>query len=77
MTVFTNAFWKAVEKSGLIRYEQRRAGNLKTIMEIMGHKTYAMSMRYQHPTPDHKLDAVEALDAPHEIKRAGNSCHKL
>jgi len=39
--------------------------DLKTIMEIMGHKTYAMSMRYQHPTPDHKLDAVRALDNLH------------
>lgn len=36
--------------------------DLKTIMEIMGHKPYAMSMRYQHPVPDHKLRAVKALD---------------
>ena len=34
----------------------------KTIMEIMGHKTYKMAMRYQHPAPDHKLNAVRALD---------------
>lgn len=36
--------------------------DLKTIMEIMGHKTHKMAMRYQHPTPDHKLNAVRLLD---------------
>lgn len=35
--------------------------DLKTIMEIMGHRTPRMSMRYQHPTPDHKLNAVQRL----------------
>lgn len=46
--------------------------DLKTIMEIMGHKTTKVAMRYQHPAPDHKLDAVRALDritpevTPHE-----------
>jgi len=36
--------------------------DLKTIMEIMGHKTYTMAMRYQHPTPNHKLNAVKMLE---------------
>lgn len=36
--------------------------DLKTIMEIMGHKTSKMSMRYQHPTPEHKLAAVQKLN---------------
>jgi hypothetical protein len=36
--------------------------DLKTIMEIMGHKTHKMAMRYQQPAPDHKLDAVKKLD---------------
>ena len=36
--------------------------DLKTIMEIMGHLTTRVSMRYQHPTPDHKLKAVKFLD---------------
>jgi len=43
--------------------------DIKTIMEIMGHKTYSMSMRYQHPAPDHKLDAVKVLDIIPEKKR--------
>lgn len=34
----------------------------KTIMEIMGHKTHKMAMRYQHPSPEHKLDVVKKLD---------------
>lgn len=36
--------------------------DLKTIMEIMGHKTPKVAMRYQHPSPDHKLNAVKSLD---------------
>lgn len=29
--------------------------DLKTIMEIMAHKNPRTAMRYQHPSPDHKL----------------------
>jgi len=36
--------------------------NLKTIMEIMGHRTHKMAMRCQHPTPDHKLRTAKILD---------------
>jgi len=36
--------------------------DLKTIMEIMGHKTAKTAMRYQHPSPSHKLEAVNRLD---------------
>lgn len=40
-----------------------RAGvDLKTIMEIMGHKSHRVAMRYQHPGADHKLNAVKILD---------------
>ena len=38
--------------------------DLKTIMEIMGHKSPKVAMRYQHPAPDHKLNAVKSLDKP-------------
>lgn len=37
--------------------------DLKTIMEIMGHKTARVALRYQHPAPDHKLKAVMSLDS--------------
>jgi integrase len=36
--------------------------DLKTIMEIMGHKTTKMAMWYQHPASSHKLDVVKILD---------------
>jgi integrase len=36
--------------------------DLKTIMEIMGHKDPRTAMRYQHPAPSHKLNAVKSLD---------------
>ncbi|MBC8460052.1 MAG: site-specific integrase [Deltaproteobacteria bacterium] len=36
--------------------------DLKSIMEIMGHKTAKVAMRYQHPSPSHKLEAVKGLD---------------
>ena len=36
--------------------------DLKSIMEIMGHKTAKVAMRYQHPSPSHKLEAVNRLD---------------
>ena len=88
LTVLTNAFWCAVEKAKLTRWEDRhgrlrklrfrfhdlrhtfgsRLGmkgyDLKTIMEIMGHKSPKVAMRYQHPAPDHKLNAVKSLDKP-------------
>jgi len=39
-----------------------RGVDTKTIMEIMGHRTHQMAMRYQHPAPDHKLAAVRRLE---------------
>ena len=36
--------------------------DLVTIKELMGHKSIAMTMRYSHPTPEHKKQAVESLD---------------
>jgi len=88
-----DAYWKAIEKAGLIRWEEKdgdmikvlfrfhdlrhsvgsRLGmngtDLKSIMEIMGHKTAKVAMRYQHPSPDHKLKAVRSLDIMHRTKK--------
>jgi integrase len=36
--------------------------DLKTIMEIMGHRSAKVAMRYQHPTPEHKMNAVKILE---------------
>jgi integrase len=36
--------------------------DLRTIQELMGHKDIKMTMRYSHPTPEHKRRAVEIFD---------------
>lgn len=36
--------------------------DFNTTMEIMGHKNPKTAMRYQHPAPEHKLQAVQIID---------------
>jgi len=36
--------------------------DLRTIQELMGRKDIKMTMRYSHPTPEHKKNAVKVLD---------------
>ena len=40
--------------------------DIRTVQELMGHKTIAMTVRYSHLAPKHTLAAVERLDAPTE-----------
>ncbi|HUX67787.1 MAG TPA: site-specific integrase [Terriglobales bacterium] len=35
--------------------------DIRTVAELMGHRTLAMTMRYTHLSPDHNLEAVERL----------------
>ena len=35
--------------------------DLKTLQDLMGHKTIAMTARYAHLSPDHRLNALEKL----------------
>jgi hypothetical protein len=35
---------------------------LRTVQELAGHKTIAMTCRYAHLAPEHQLDAVRVLD---------------
>lgn len=35
--------------------------DLATVKELLGHSTIMMTMRYTHPTPEHKINAVESL----------------
>ncbi len=36
--------------------------DLRTVQELMGHKTATMTLRYSHLSPEHKLDAVQKLN---------------
>jgi integrase len=36
--------------------------DIRTIQELMGHRTLAMTMRYAHLSPAHKLDAIRRLE---------------
>src|SRR5262249_13097869 len=35
--------------------------DLRTVQELMGHKTVAMTLRYSHLSPKHQLNAVQRL----------------
>jgi integrase len=45
--------------------------DLRTVQQLMGHKTIAMTIRYSHLAPEHQLDAVERL-----VKHAGRHTQK-
>jgi site-specific recombinase XerD len=36
--------------------------DLRTVQELMGHKTISMTLRYSHLSPDHKKSATNALE---------------
>ena len=67
-------WWTALEKAKIegFRFHDLRhtfgsrlgmkGYDIKTIAELMGHKDIKMTMRYSHPTPEHKRRAVESLD---------------
>jgi site-specific recombinase XerD len=38
--------------------------DIRTVQELLGHKTISMTVRYAHLAPQHQLAAVERLDAP-------------
>jgi site-specific recombinase XerD len=40
--------------------------DIRTVQELLGHKTIGMTVRYAHLAPKHTLAAVERLDAPTE-----------
>jgi len=38
--------------------------DLRTVQELLGHKTLAMTLRYAHLLPEHQLEAVQRLNRP-------------
>jgi site-specific recombinase XerC len=37
--------------------------DIKTVKELLGHKTLVMTLRYSRLAPSHKVKAVDILDA--------------
>jgi site-specific recombinase XerD len=74
----THTFLKAVKRAGIprCRFHDLRhtfatrlvlAGvDLATVKELMGHASISTTMRYAHPSPPHKREAVGRLD-PHQL----------
>jgi hypothetical protein len=48
-----------------------RGVDLRTVQELLGYKTLAMTLRYSHLSPAHQLDAVQRLnEAPTAVATA-------
>ena len=68
------AFEKAVERAGLADFRfhdlrhtaashlAMRGRSLREIQEVLGHKSFSMTLRYAHLSPAHLRTAVESLD---------------
>jgi site-specific recombinase XerD len=41
--------------------------DIRTIQEILGHKTLAMTLRYSHLSPGHKQQAISALEKAYAV----------
>ncbi len=89
-----NAHIAALEKTGIDRpfrlYDLRHTAltrmamagiDLPTLRELAGHANIQMTMRYVHPTPEHKKNAIRKLEALWAAKAeqisSGDSCEPV
>lgn len=73
-TEFKRSFATALKKSGIrdFRFHDlrhtfasqliMRGADLKTVQELLGHRTLAMTLRYSHLSQAHKKEAIRLLD---------------
>jgi len=47
--------------------------DIRTVQELLGHKTITMTMKYAHLSPGHKMDAVQRLANRQKEDRTGTS----
>jgi len=83
------AFEKAVERADLpdFRFHDlrhtcashmaMRGRPLKEIQEVLGHKSFSMTLRYAHLSPMHLRTAVESLDGLTSIDNSLKMTHKM
>jgi integrase len=80
ITSVKTAFHNAIRRAGIprLRFHDLRGTfatrlvehgiNLVTVKELLGHSSITTTMRYAHPSPENKKQAVESLIAPQPAK---------
>jgi len=46
---------------------------MRTVAELLRHRTLAMAMRYSHLAPDFRMDAVQRMQKKFEAKKSKGS----